>query len=311
MGFNNLDEIRVFNQVVLSGGFSAASSALKLPTNIVSRKIATLETRLGIRLLNRTTRKISLTSEGKILFDRSTSLLREFDCLELELTKAQTEIYGTVRLAVRTTTVEFGLLDALTEFLNKHTSLEIHLLVSDTPPDMAGAGIDLALMIGDLPNSMLVAKKIGDVVFCLCASCQYISDPTIIKSLDDLADYNYILPWQKKAGYSLTLRRQDDTLFHISPKSRFQSNDVRTRAAAIYAGLGIGALPLAEVEQKVSAGVLVRILPDYTLPLIPVWSVKSKEKKDDPRLRLIEDLLQSVVLKMGSMQMLTLANNNI
>jgi DNA-binding transcriptional LysR family regulator len=300
MSFNNLDEIRIFNQVVLSKGFSAASEILRVPTNIVSRKVASLENQLGVKLLNRSTRKISLTSEGELLFNRSVELLQHFDALAKDLTKTQTDICGTIRLAVRTTTVEFGLLNAITALLAEHPSLEIQLLVSDTPRDIVGEGIDLALVIGDLPNSLLVAKKIGEVVFCLCAAPQYLADSASITTPEQLTHYNYILPWQKKLDFRLSLRHKNGDITQITPQSRFQSNDVRTRAAAVYAGLGIGALPIAEVEKKAEEGKLVRVLPDHTLPFIPVWCVKAKEKKDDPRLRLIEDVLVKVITKMGS-----------
>lgn len=299
MSFDSLDEIRVFNQVVLSGGFSAAAESLKVPTNIASRRVASLESALGVRLLNRTTRKLSLTPEGELLFQRSQQLLADFDTLEKQLNKSLDPISGSLRIAVRTTTVEFGLLDALTYLLQQHNNLEIQLLVSDMPLDVIGAGIDLALMIGELPSSSLVAKKIGEVVFCLCASKHYVTNPDLINSPQDLTRYNYILPWQKTSGYSLALRKYDGIIENIEPSSRFQSNDVRTRAAAVYAGLGIGALPYAEVEAKIAEGTLVRILPEYTLPFIPVWSVKPKEKRDDPRLRLIESALGEVVIKMG------------
>lgn len=300
MSFNNLDEIRIFNQVVLSKGFSAASEILRIPTNIVSRKVAALENQLGVKLLNRTTRKISLTSEGELLFNRSIELLQHFDALANELSKTQTDIRGTIRMAVRTTTVEFGLLDAITALLAEHSSLEIQLLVSDTPRDIVGEGIDLALLIGDLPDSLLVAKKIGEVVFCLCAAPQYLANSTGVTTPQQLTNYNYILPWQKKLDFRLSLRHKNGDVIQITPSSRFQSNDVRTRAAAVYAGLGIGALPIAEVEKNTREGKLVRVLPDYTLPFIPVWCVKAKEKKDDPRLRLIEDVLVKVITKMGS-----------
>ncbi len=300
MSFNNLDEIRIFNQVVLSKGFSAAAEILRIPTNIVSRKVASLENQLGVKLLNRTTRKISLTSEGELLFSRSSELLQHFDSLANELSNTQTDIRGTIRVAVRTTTVEFGLLDAITALLAEHPSLDIQLLVSDTPRDIVGEGIDLALLIGDLPDSQLVAKKIGEVVFCLCASKKYLADTTCISTPEQLANYNYIMPWQKKLEFRLSLRHKHGDVTQITPYSRFQSNDVRTRAAAVYAGLGIGALPIAEVEKNSIDNKLVRVLPEYTLPFIPVWCVKAKEKKDDPRLRLIEDVLMKVITKMGS-----------
>jgi LysR family transcriptional regulator, regulator for bpeEF and oprC len=303
MSFNNLDELRIFNQVVASGGFTAAAAALKLPTNIVSRKIAALEKQLGVRLLHRTTRKISLTAEGKILVERATQMLRDFDLLEAELTHTRATISGVIKLAVRTTTVESGLVEALHKLLQQYPQLEVHLFVSDEPLDIVGAGIDLALMIGDLPDSSLVAKKIGDVIFCLCASPNYIKTVGSVQTIADLAQHNYIFSWQKKSNSTLVLRHKDGTLFSFAPPSRFQSNDVRARAHAVYAGIGIGALPLAEVVEQARRGKLCRVLGDYTLPIIPVWSVKSKERKDDPKLRLLEDMLQQILMKMSATEL--------
>lgn len=303
MSINNLDEVRIFNQVVASGGFTAASVALKLPTNIVSRKIASLEKRLGTRLLNRTTRKISLTTEGKLLFERSSELLQEFDNLEAELTKTKLEISGTLRLAVRTTTIEFGLLDFLSELLSDYKKLDIQLMVSDSPPDIVGSAIDVALMIGELPDSSLIAKKIGDVVFCLCAAPKYIANFGEVISIEDLATHNYISPWQKRSSHKLKLQGSEGKVISLKPHSRFQTNDVRTQANAVYAGLGIGALPMAEVIEQSKSGTLIRVLPQYILPPIPVWSVTSKKKKDDQKVRLIENILQLVVIKMGSINL--------
>lgn len=310
MSFNNLDEIRIFNQVVSSSGFTAAAIALKLPTNIVSRKIASLEKRLGTRLLNRTTRKISLTTEGKLLFERSSELLQEFDNLEVELTKTKLDVSGIIRVAVRTTTIEFGLLDFLSELLIEYKELEIHLVVSDSSPDIVGSAIDVALMIGDLPDSSLIAKKIGEVVFCLCAAPKYIANSGEVKRIEDLENHEYILPWQKRSGYKLKLQGRDGSIISLKPNSRFQSNDVRTRAEAVYAGLGIGAVPLTEVIKQSKEGKLVRILPEFILPPIPVWSVKSKKKKNDQKIQLIENILQLVVLEMGSLELAFTSNQN-
>lgn len=300
VSISNLEEIRIFNQVVKSKGFSAAADVLQLPVNLVSRRVASLEQQLGVRLLNRTTRQISLTDEGQILFTRSAHLLAEFDQLAKDISQTQESITGAVRIAVRTTTVEFGVVEKLAELIKKHPQLEIQLFVSDEAVDLIQEGIDLALVIGDLPDSSLAAKRIGDVIFCLCAAPGYIPDTQLIQLPEDLLKFNYILSWQKQFASQLKLQHQDGTQVLITPRSRFKSNDVRTRARAILAGIGIGSLPLAEAVTKIDEGQLVQILPQYSLPAIPVWCVKAPQKREDPRLRLIEDLLTKLVASMNS-----------
>lgn len=292
MSLDNLQDIRFFNQVVLSQGFTAAAYALQMPVNMVSRRVASLEGRLGVRLLNRTTRKISLTAEGELLYQRSKGLLEGFELLQQDLTKTRKEISGNIRIAVRTTTIEFGFINDLSQELKKFEHLKVQLIVSDGPIDLIKDGIDLALMINELPDSSLVQKKLGDVVFCLCATQDYLQTKKPICGPEDLAQHNFISPIKGNAKITVTLRKKrgkTDRRFEINPQ--FQSNDIRARAAAIYAGLGIGNLPEAEVIKKEKQGKLVRVLPEYVLRPIAVWAVKLFDKKNDPRLRLIEELL--------------------
>ena len=292
MSLDNLQDIRLFNQVVRSQGFTAAANILQLPVNRVSRRVAQLENHMGVRLLNRTTRKLSLTVEGSLLFERSQKLLIEFDALEDELTKGANLLTGTVRIAVRTPTIEFGFVEELTKELSALDDLIVQLIVRDEPIDFIAEGIDLALMINDLPDSSLIQKKLGDVIFALCAAPDYFCHQDDVQTPDDLELHRFISPLKKYPQNSLTLRhikKKTNSVYKINPQ--FQSNDIRARARAIYAGLGIGNLPIAEVQQGVENGSLVHVLPEYTLKPISVWSLKTADRKNDQRLRLIEKLL--------------------
>ncbi|PCJ36275.1 MAG: hypothetical protein COA75_08590 [Cellvibrionales bacterium] len=292
MSLDNLQDIRLFNQVVRSQGFTAAANILQLPVNRVSRRVAQLENQMGVRLLNRTTRKLSLTEEGSLLFERSQKLLIEFDTLEKELTKGSTLLTGIVRIAVRTPTIEFGFVEELTRELSALDHLIVQLIVRDEPIDFIAEGIDLALMINDLPDSSLIQKKLGDVIFALCAAPDYFQRQEEVKNPDDLELHRFISPLKKYPQNTLALRhveKKTNSAHKIKPQ--FQSNDIRARARAIYAGLGIGNLPIAEVQQGVENGSLVRVLPEYTLKPIPVWSLKTADRKNDQRLKLIEKLL--------------------
>ncbi|MBV1881514.1 MAG: LysR family transcriptional regulator [Pseudomonadales bacterium] len=292
MSLDNLQDIRLFNQVVRSQGFTAAANILQLPVNRVSRRVAQLESRMGVRLLNRTTRKLSLTVEGGILFERSQRLLIEFDSLEEELTKGANRLTGIVRIAVRTPTIEFGFVEELTAELSALDNLTVQLIVQDDPIDFVAEGVDLALMINDLPDSSLIRKKLGDVLFGLCAAPNYFLNREWVQNPDELEYHHFISPLKKYPQNSLSLRRtkkKSNSVYKINPQ--FQSNDIRARARAIYAGLGIGNLPIAEVLAGVKNGSLVHVLPEYTLKPISVWSLKTADRRNDRRLKLIEKLL--------------------
>ena len=292
MGLDNLQDIRLFNQVVRSQGFTAAANILQLPVNKVSRRVAQLEGRMGVRLLNRTTRKLSLTVEGRLLFERSQSLLIEFNALEDELTRGVELLAGTVRIAVRTPTIEFGFVEELSRRLSTLDDLIVQLIVRDEPVDFVVEGIDLALMINELPDSSLIQKKLGDVIFALCAAPDYFRHHDFPQHPDDLEFHRFVAPLKKYPQNSVILRHIKKRTIHahkINPQ--FQSNDIRARARAIYAGLGIGNLPIAEVQQGVESGSLVHVLPEFTLKPVSVWSLKMADRKNDRRLQLIEDLL--------------------
>lgn len=292
MSLDNLQDIRFFNQVVRSQGFTAAAQVMQLPVNTISRRIALLEQQLGVRLLNRTTRKISLTEEGEVLFERSQDLLEGFERLHKNLTKTENEISGTIRIVVRTATIESGFIEDLSEKLKEYEQLKIQLIVSDSPVDLVADGIDLALMINDLPDSSFIQKKLGDVVFALCAAPDYLKDRNAIHTPDDLVQHRFISPLKKHPQTSLMLRKKGgrtDQKFSINPQ--LQANDIRARATAIYAGAGIGNLPITEIIRGRKEGKLIPILPEYTLPPIQVWSLKTLDRKNDPRLKLIEKLL--------------------
>ncbi|MBV1907605.1 MAG: LysR family transcriptional regulator [Pseudomonadales bacterium] len=299
MSLDNLQDIRFFNQVVRSQGFTAAANILQLPVNKVSRRVSQLENRMGVRLLNRTTRKLSLTAEGSVLFERSQRLLIEFDTLEEKLTNGAKLLTGTVRIAVRTPTVEFGFVEELSKELRTLDNLIVQLIVRDEPIDFIAEGIDLALMINDLPDSSLVQKKLGDVIFALCAAPDYFRGQNILQNPDELEIHHFISPLKKYPQNSLTLRhikKKANRVYKIKPQ--FQSNDIRARARAIYAGLGVGNLPIAEVLNGVKDRSLVHVLPDYTLKPISVWSLKTADRKNDRRLQLIEKLLIGVGKRM-------------
>ena len=141
---------------------------------LVGRRIAQLEDRLGVRLLHRTTRRTSLTEEGRQFQARAARLLEAADEAVAAVATHASALEGRLRVAVRSTSVEFGLVEELVRFLEVHPGLSVQLLVSDDPVDLVGDGIDLAVQIGELPDSSLISRRVGEVPIVLAVSRAYV-----------------------------------------------------------------------------------------------------------------------------------------
>lgn len=287
----NLSDVRVFAQVFESGGLTAAGKVLRLPTNQVSRRLSRLESALGVRLFDRTTRKVVTTAEGRSFYPRALRLLESAREAE-EVSQRQTALEGAVRVAVRTTTIEFGFVAALSRRLLAHEELSVQLLVRDEPLDLVAEGLDVAVMVGSLPDSSHVARLVGRAEYVLAASPAYLKRRGAPETPAQLAEHQALrrhgMP--PETEWTLVGPRQKEVSVAIG--GRFECNDSRALATAVEEGLGIGLRPAREVQA--SRGRLVRVLPAWKLPLIPVWAVSPPGRTRLARVALVVDVLRSI-----------------
>lgn len=301
MALENLSDVAVFVQTVDSKGLSAAARVLAIPPNTVSRTLSRLETALGARLLARTTRSIRLTDEGRAFYERAIELLRVARRAEEAVADDSGDPSGLVRVAVRTTTVQFGFLPDLLVLLNSYPRLQVQLVVLDDDVDLISHGLDLALRIGSQPDSSLRIKSLGAVHFALAARPSYLDRVGRPKAPEDLAELECVVQQTgTMSAWNLVGPRGKQRSVLVS--GRFGSRDVQTQRDAIYSGFGIGLRPTGEIRRAETSGELERVLPHWALQPISVYAVTPPQRPSQRRARTVDAvarLIERAVLRMS------------
>lgn len=283
-------EMQVFTAVVDAGSFVGASDALEMSKPAVSRYVAELEARLGVRMLNRTTRKLSLTGEGEVFYARCKELLDQVAEVEGEITARRGEAEGQLKI---TAPLSFGLLflaPLWAPFMARHPKVRLDVTLSDRVADLVDEGFDLAVRIARLPSSSLVSRKLATTRVILCASPAYLQRRGQPKTPADLAQHDI-------ASYSLLSMGETwefdgpegRVVVPISPRMRSNNGDT-CRAIALAHG-GIVLQPSFLVGADLRAGTLVELLPEYRSISLDVFAVYPSRKFVSPKVRLLIDYL--------------------
>ena len=258
----DLNHIALFAKVVEAGSFSAAARALGMPKATLSRNIAQLEAALDARLLQRTTRRVTLTALGRAYYGDAVAGLSSIERARERIAAAQAEPAGILRIAAP---VGFGtrkLMRWIAEFLQNHEKVKIELKLTDDPVDLIGDGFDLAFRTGRLPDSSLITRRLGISRLALVASPGYLARRGRPDRLEDLKDHDCV-------AFGPTL---DNEVWRLKGPDGWREVAVRARIAvdgsyaevqAALAGLGIALLPLALIRHDREAGALEQVLPDY------------------------------------------------
>jgi DNA-binding transcriptional LysR family regulator len=256
----DLNLLTVFESVARSKSFSAAAKELGLPKSTVSRGIARLESDLGVQLLLRTTRQVSLTPEGTDLFDRVTPILRSMkDALGAVPERGEAPS-GTLRVTAPPDIGLYFLAEMATRFTARYPGVSIDVNLSGRVVDLVGEGFDVALRVADrLEDSSLVARKVATLTLHLFASPLYLARRGTPRSEDDLADHD----WVSFRGGPEKLRPRNVRFPRPARAARVVCDDLLFLRDAVKAGAGVGLLPTFIVEADVLAGRLVRIVPRY------------------------------------------------
>jgi DNA-binding transcriptional LysR family regulator len=272
----DLNEIAVFLKVVQAGSFSQAARQLGMPNSTVSAKVSALEARLGVTLIQRTTRRLSVTDAGKAFFARCAQGMEEFKVAEEEVTRIQSEPQGLLRI---TAPVELGavvLPVAIAAYTKKFPKVSLELILSDQSVDLVAEGVDLAIRAGALPSSSLIAKKLGAVYFAPFASRQYLKANGTPKVPKDLKDHGLLaFAGFAQEGWKLTSGKSTVTL---SAPRKIVVNDLSGLKALAVSGLGIALLPTFLCHAEIRSEKLMRILPEWKTHLRPVHFVHPSGK---------------------------------
>jgi DNA-binding transcriptional LysR family regulator len=293
---NKFQEMSVFAAVVDAGSFVRAAQALEMSKPAVSRHVADLEARLGVRLLHRTTRRLSLTEEGEVFYARCRELLGELDEAEAEITSRTGKASGQLKVSAP---VSFGLLHLAplwAGFLARHPDVTLDLTLSDRMVDLIEEGFDVAVRIARLPSSSLVSRQLSSTRSVVCASPRYLKTHGAPKHPSDLTQHTVLAYSLLSSGESWEFDGPDGRVsVKVEPRMRTNSGDT-CRAVALQ-HLGIIMQPSFLVTEELRSGALVEVMPRWRALEFGIYAVYPTRKHVPPKVRLLIDYLVGALKK--------------
>jgi len=283
-------EMRAFVAVVDAGSFVAAADTLRLSKPSVSRHISDLESRLGVRLLQRTTRRLSLTEEGEIFHARCQELLAGIDDAEAEITSRSGEASGLIRVNAPVTFGNLHLAPLWGEFRSRHPKVVLDITLGERIVDLVEEGYDLAVRIAQLPSSSLISRKLSSTRMVLCASPAYLRRAGRPKHPSDLAGHAILAYSHLSSGNDWTFDSpQGHVTVHTTPWLRCNSGDT-CRVGALH-HQGIILQPSFLVGDDLRSGALVEVMPRYRAIELDIHAVYPSRKHVSSKVRLMIDFL--------------------
>jgi len=260
---DTLDGMKTIIAAVETGSFTAAGERQGISKALVSKYVGEVESRLGVRLFNRSTRRLSLTEEGQRYYDQAVPLLEEFSVMVDNVTGAQSAPRGLLRVSVPQTFGEMSLSPLIPKFLEAYPDLSLDLQLSDRMIDMLEEGIDVVIRIGGVDDSSLIARHIKTLPLTLCASPEYITQQGEPLSAEDISKHTCIIDSNFRIGKQWPIVDPEGQTTSIEVSSKVAVNSPRAVKEIAMAGGGIGMIPRFIVESELQEGVLKEILPGY------------------------------------------------
>jgi DNA-binding transcriptional LysR family regulator len=270
--FNQMLAMRVFVRVVEAGTFTNAANSLRMPKPTVTKLVQGLESHLRIRLLNRTTRRVTVTPDGSAYYERVVRLLGDLEDIESSVTHAKEKPHGRLRIDAGAAMSYYLILPALPEFLEKYPDIDVECGVSDRPADLIGDNVDCVIRGGPLLEPSLVARHIGDMRWMTCATPAYFAThpkpthPTDLGSGHVLAGYFFPRSGRMRPLYF----ERDGKRIEINPSPRVAVNDSGAHFASLRAGTGLGQLLSFMISASHANHELVPVLEDWQPAPLPV-----------------------------------------
>lgn len=287
----NLNDLHFFVQAVEHGGFSAAGRRLGVPKSTVSKRVAELEDRLGVRLIHRTSRSFSLTDLGRDFFQHAQASIIEAEMAEAIVRTHLGEPSGIVRMTAAVPTAQFVLAEHLPELSVRYPKLRLSLHVSDRFVDIVQEGFDIALRShqAPLPNSTLLQRKLATHPFFVVASPDYLRAHGEPQSPEELARHKAVAAYFGDNPWRLTSYEGAEVL--VTPQPVIAADEPMVMMKAALAGLGLACLPTSVCRGALAEGRLVRLLPDWTAGSITTTILMPHRRGQLPAVRAVVDFL--------------------
>ncbi|AYC33546.1 LysR family transcriptional regulator [Pseudomonas cavernae] len=284
-----LDDALVFTRVVECHSFTLAAQGLGMQKSTVSRRIALLEERLGVRLLNRTTRKLRLTEVGQAYYERCRQIMLDFAEAEHAVMQLQQEPSGLLRISVP---IEFGQLflgKVLGAFMRQYPEIRAEVELTSRHVDPVEEGVDIAILVGRPQDSTLIARKLFESRRRLCASPDYLAIHGVPETIEQLVNHRAVLLLSDSPRYWPLLGES------IACQRVLSCNNITFAREAVRAGAGIAGLPVMISEYAVQRGELIELLPEARLPVSEVYAVYPSRRFQAMKVKSFLDFLMSQI----------------
>ena len=269
---NRLAAMEAFVRVVDAGSFSAAARQLRIGQPAVSKTIAQLEDRLGVRLLLRSTHRLTPTEAGRTFYERARRLIEEADEAELAARGAAARLSGRLRICGALTFARLHIIPRLPAFLAEHPDVDIDVILDDRRIDMIEAGVDLALRMGALDDSRLIARKIGQGPRRVIGTSAYFAAAGVPRIPADLADHQAVIHDQHGSGATWTFRRGSAERT-VTVAGRLRVNAAEGVREGVLAGLGLAIASEWMFSPELASGAARSVMADWSLPPVDLWAV--------------------------------------
>lgn len=296
--------MEVFVQVVDAGGFTRAAEAMQLPKATVSTLVQGLEQVLAVKLLNRTTRQVSVTSDGAAYYERCLRILSDVKEAEESLSRNRLNPSGRLRVDTSTGVANEVIIPALPAFIERYPDIQLDLGCSDRPVDLIEEGVDCAIRGGALPDSGLIARRVGVIEFLTAATPAYLTRNGRPTHPNDLAHHQCVNYFSSKTGkiYDWDFTRGDETI-NIATPHGLSVNDSTAYMVAGLAGIGIIQMGSYMMEPYLRSGELVLVLEDWTTAPLPINIVYPQNRHLSAKVRVFVEWVADLFMSNPHLQL--------
>ena len=294
-----IESMQVFVCVADLASFTQAATSLGLPKAAISLAVKQLESEVGARLLHRTTRKVQLTQDGQVFYERCKDMLADFDELQGMFKTDQQALAGRIRIDMPGPVARDIVLPALPGFLASHPDLHVELSSTDRRVDLVREGFDCVLRAGDVTSPNLMVMPVGHYPMVNCASTAYVEQFGLPRSLEDLASHrlvHYVMTLGSRGrGFEYVDPDVPDKVSFIDMPGALTVNSVEAYHAACVAGFGIIQVPRVGVCGELARKEFIEVLPQFNAPVMPLSIVYANRRHQPRRVRLFMNWLQQVM----------------
>lgn len=284
---DQIQSMRVFARVVESGSFTKAAESLAMPKGSATKLVQQLETRLKVKLLHRTTRRVTVTADGAAYYERASRLLNDLDELEGALTQSQANPSGRLRVDVGAAVASLIIIPALPEFYRRYPDIQLDLGVGDRPVDLVGDNVDCVIRGGEVTEPSLVARRIANLALITVATPAYLAQHgTPLHPLELEQGHSMINYFSPRTGRPYpNIFEKDGERIELAGRYKVSVNESNANLAAVLAGLGLSQAVRFAVTPYLATGELVQVLADWTHPPIPIYVVYPPNRHLSARVR--------------------------